>query len=109
MLKQLLSLKTKITEDTLRKSDLLGIEQQQQQQDEDEDEDYLEELFEDVPLDGSSNQSSEAASDRRNGGLSTKLPPAQRIFPLAYEPGLEEDVTYNRAAVFPQLPSESER
>lgn len=107
MLKQLLSLKTKITEDTLRKSDLLGIEQQQQQ--EDEDEDYLEELFEDVPLDGPSNQPSGAASDRKNGGLSTKLPPAQRIFPLAYEPGLEEDVTYNKAAVYPQLPSKSER
>lgn len=105
MLKQLLSLKTKITHDTLRKADLLGIEQQQQERDEEED-DYLEELFEDVPLDGPSNQPSK---DKKNGGLSTKLPPAQRIFPLAYEPGLEEDVTYNKAAVFPQLPPKPER
>ncbi|KAI7881282.1 hypothetical protein K492DRAFT_206977 [Lichtheimia hyalospora FSU 10163] len=106
LLKQLLSLKTKITHDTLRKSDLLGIEQQQQDGEED---DYLEELFEDVPLDGSSNQEPAATSDTKHDGLSTKLPPAQRIFPLAYEPGLEEDVTYNKAAVFPQLPRKSQR
>ena len=107
MLKQLLSLKTKINHDTLRKSDLLGIEQQQQQ--DEEEEDYLEELFEDVPLDGSSHQESGATSDKNHDRLSTKFPPAQRIFPLAYEPGLEEDVTYNKAAVFPQPPRKSQR
>ncbi|KAI9489681.1 hypothetical protein BDB00DRAFT_602872 [Zychaea mexicana] len=99
LLKKLLDVKAEMTE-TIRKAELLGIRlpaDDNAEESEDEDE-YLDELFEEVELPSSS---SRAKKNEKN----PRLPPAQRIFPLAFEPGMEEDVTYNRAHVFPEVKS----
>lgn len=101
--------------DAIRKSELLNIhisdekkEAQKENEEEEDDDEYLEELFEEVevPQGESSKSAAKKRLEPQEVGSATipssKLPPAQRIFPLAYEPGMEEDVTYNRARVFPQ-------
>ena len=86
----------------MRKAELLGIEvpskgEQKSDDDDDDDDDneYLDELFEEVDVPFSSSSSKRLRK--------AKLPPARRIFPLAFESGMEEDVTYNRARTFPEV------
>lgn len=92
-MKKLLDVKAKATEIS-HKAKLLHIqilhrEQKRINSDEIEEEDEFEdELFEDVDVPEPSNNSNNAAE-------SSKLPPTQRIFPLAYEPSMMEDATYN--------------
>ncbi|KAI8335183.1 hypothetical protein BC941DRAFT_431491 [Chlamydoabsidia padenii] len=100
-IKQLIQAKNDISE-AIRKVKLLGIELPSDHSNNnntddygDDDDDYLDELFEDVelPQPGTSEPPSEHTM------TSTKLPPAQRLFPLAYEPGMTEDVTYSGGQV----------
>ncbi|KAL0090738.1 hypothetical protein F4703DRAFT_1790693 [Phycomyces blakesleeanus] len=119
LLKQLIDVKVDMTE-ALRKCRLLGItipefedpekalknktkikpkknQQRNQNEDEDEDEEFGDERFEeiDVPKQGLDVEKNPLTVDSR------VLPPAQRIFPLAYEPGMSEDITYRGAFVSP--------
>ncbi|KAI9323081.1 hypothetical protein BX666DRAFT_1883161 [Dichotomocladium elegans] len=105
LLKRLLDMKVQMTE-VLRKCELLGIKEPNTPaaslDDIDEDE-FMDELFENIEIptrrDGPSRSKEELFTP------ASKLPPAQRIFPLAYEKEMEKDVTYNRAAVFRDHPS----
>ncbi|KAI7854411.1 hypothetical protein BDC45DRAFT_125870 [Circinella umbellata] len=99
LLKKLLDVKADVAE-TTRKAELLGIqipskEEQKSDDDDDEDDEYLNELFEEVDV-----PSSSSTSKRQR---KPKLPPARRIFPLAFEPGMEDDATYNRTRTLPEV------
>lgn len=100
-------------DEATRKSDLLGIPAQIEKAQEQADDEFLDELFEEVEIPESSSlarkskPSSNAAEEDKFS--SCKLPPAQRIFPLAYEPAMEEDVTYNRTRVFYDPPPENDK
>ena len=83
----------------MRKAELLGIQapskEEQKSDDDDDDDEYLDEFFEEVDVSSSSPSS--------NRLRKATLPPARRIFPLAFEPGMEDDVTYNSARTFPEV------
>lgn len=108
-MKQLIDIKSKMDE-AIRKSDLLGIPAQVEKAQEEAYDEFLEELFEDIEIPESSSlaKKPKLSATREEEFSSRKLPPAQRIFPLAYEPAMEEDVTYNRARVFYDPPAEND-
>ncbi|ORZ18593.1 hypothetical protein BCR42DRAFT_411214 [Absidia repens] len=102
LIKRLIQAKNDISE-VIRKVKLLGIELPPDRrrssasgsQDAAQDDEFLDELFEDVELPDL--QSSSEPS--KNTIASSKLPPSHRIFPLSYEPGMTEDVTYSGGQV----------
>ncbi|KAG0191307.1 hypothetical protein DFQ28_000482 [Apophysomyces sp. BC1034] len=105
LIKQLIDVKATMA-DVLRKAKLLGITASQHDKhhldgetDEDNDE-FVDEIFEDVEVPDLSiltSKENEASSNVNKTIYSANLPPAQRIFPLAYEPIMSEDVTYSGA------------
>ncbi|KAI9256504.1 hypothetical protein BDA99DRAFT_516598 [Phascolomyces articulosus] len=101
LLKKLLDVKADII-DTIRKSELLGIQlpSKEGEASDDNDDEYLDELFEEIDVPSSSTRARLSRS---------KLPPAQRIFPLAFEPGMEDDVTYIRTRLFSETESIDEQ
>ncbi|CEJ01898.1 hypothetical protein RMCBS344292_15919 [Rhizopus microsporus] len=97
LIKKLIDLKAKMTEAS-RKAKLLGIEVHQREiksgqstlDDLDErDDEFADEEFEEVDI---RKEAADAREIKTNS--SAKLPPLQRIFPLAYEPTMTEDPTY---------------
>ncbi|KAF7732384.1 hypothetical protein EC973_005280 [Apophysomyces ossiformis] len=110
MVKQLIDVKGEMTE-TLRKANLLGItlpsedkpRQTDDQINEDNDE-YSDELFEDIEIPDLAEPAPESVQDDSKPSTtisSVHLPPSQRIFPLAYEPAMVEDVTYSGGLAIP--------
>ncbi|KAM3581306.1 hypothetical protein VKS41_006131 [Umbelopsis sp. WA50703] len=98
LLKRIINLKNDIKEAT-RKSNLLGIDLQVEQQstknDSDDSDDFDDADFEEVEIPNFEDMSREAeASDARPTLQAKKLPPTQRVFPLAHEPHMSEDATY---------------
>lgn len=87
-------MKGKATEEA-RKAKLLNIEITHREvkpvtaTSDEEDDEYLDELFEQVDVPNSVNNTDQ------NIPSSSKLPPLQRIFPLSFEPGMIEDATYS--------------
>jgi hypothetical protein len=91
LLKRIINLKNDIKEAT-RKSNLLGIDLQVEQQSTKNDSDDSDE---EVEIPNFEDMSREAeASDARPTLQAKKLPPTQRVFPLAHEPHMSEDATY---------------
>lgn len=98
LLKRIINLKNDIKEAD-RKSHLLGIDLQVEQEEaknDSEDEDYFGDAdFEEVEVPNIEDASHEAeASNARPMLEAKKLPPIQRVFPLAHEPQMSEDATY---------------
>ncbi|KAI8384875.1 uncharacterized protein BYT42DRAFT_563925 [Radiomyces spectabilis] len=114
LIKQLIDVKAAMTE-AGRKAKLLGIQVMERRKskddrgtaaEEDEDE-FLNELFEEVDIPTETSEKAESSSGKLGRTISsTKLPPGQRIFPLAYEPAMSEDVTYSGARVRSESPSD---
>ncbi|CEJ00371.1 hypothetical protein RMCBS344292_14427 [Rhizopus microsporus] len=97
LIKKLIDLKAKMTEAS-RKAKVLGIEVHQREiksgqstlDDLDErDDEFADEEFEEVDI---RKEAADARETKTNS--SAKLPPLQRIFPLAYHPTMTEDPTY---------------
>ncbi|KAJ2964417.1 hypothetical protein NQZ79_g628 [Umbelopsis isabellina] len=98
LLKRIINLKNDIKE-AARKSNLLGIDLQVEQEtaknDSDDEDDFGDTDFEEVEVPDFENVSHEAeASGARPTLEAKKLPPIQRVFPLAHEPQMSEDATY---------------
>ncbi|KAG2183361.1 hypothetical protein INT43_006367, partial [Umbelopsis isabellina] len=98
LLKRIINLKNDIKE-AARKSNLLGIDLQVEQEaaknDSDDDDDFGDADFEEVEVPDFEDVSHEAeASNARPFLEAKKLPPIQRVFPLAHEPQMSEDATY---------------
>ncbi|CAO3598941.1 unnamed protein product [Absidia cylindrospora] len=97
-IKQLIQAKNDISE-VIRKVKLLGIElppdRRRSSASDCQEDEFLDELFEDVELPDLPSSSQPST----NTIASSKLPPSHRIFPLSYEPGMTEDVTYSGGQV----------
>jgi UV-stimulated scaffold protein A len=99
LLKTIISLKDEIR-DATRKSTLLGIDTQVENankaaKSDDEDDEDIDALFEEVEVPTLDEPSTSVASDRQSAAIkSKKLPPVQRVFPLAHEPHMADDATY---------------
>ncbi|KAI8065481.1 hypothetical protein BC940DRAFT_334788 [Gongronella butleri] len=101
LIKQLIDVKHEMA-DAVRKVKLLGIElppdrrasRQGNNGADDDDDDDMDELFEDIEI-----PDHLADSQDINKVASSKLPPSQRIFPLAFEPQMVDDVTYTGAQI----------
>ncbi|KAI9470622.1 MAG: hypothetical protein EXX96DRAFT_585109 [Benjaminiella poitrasii] len=103
IVKELVNLKAQATED-IEKAKLLGIKliprEERKRIDttgignellDDDDDEFEDELFEEIDL----KQAKSITNDTQHTLSSSKLPPLQRIFPLAFEPNMIEDVTYS--------------
>ncbi|KAI8578428.1 hypothetical protein K450DRAFT_272843 [Umbelopsis ramanniana AG] len=99
LLKAIISLKDEIR-DATRKSALIGIDTQvenanKEANSDDEDDEDIDALFEEVEVPTLDEPSTSVASDKPSAVVkSKKLPPVQRVFPLAHEPHMAEDATY---------------
>ncbi|KAH8551528.1 hypothetical protein BGW37DRAFT_494019 [Umbelopsis sp. PMI_123] len=97
LLKTIISLKDEI-QDATRKSSLLGIDVQVESANKvanSSDEEDIDTLFEEVEVPTLDEPSTSVESDKPSTTIkSNKLPPAQRVFPLAHEPHMAEDATY---------------
>ncbi|ORX51975.1 hypothetical protein DM01DRAFT_1336966, partial [Hesseltinella vesiculosa] len=113
LIKQLIDTKNKVDE-SIRKVKLLGIElppnrRPSQLKDDEESDDDMDAMFEEIELpDLATLDTVDIDESDITKVRNAALPPRQRLFPLAFEPQMVDDVTYAGAQVDQPLPTSEE-